>query len=34
MPRRDAGQGLLFSDHWIRSHSGDSPVGPQPSTPR
>jgi hypothetical protein len=33
MPRRDAGQGLLFSDHWIRSPSGASSSWPAPSTP-
>jgi hypothetical protein len=24
MPRRDAGQGILFADHWIRVHPGTS----------
>ncbi len=34
MPRKDAGQGILFSDHWIRIHPpGESPSGAGAAVP-
>ena len=35
MPRKDAGQGILFSDHWIRIHpAAESRDAVRPSAPR